>query len=675
MIALILEQEELSIVEKKGRRKKEGIFYTPDFITQYLVENVVGRFLEENPDKLESIKILDPACGSGAFLNQAHSYLMNEYKLRQSQKMLEQSDKRQLDFSDVNLAETNRSILLRNLYGVDLNPESAEITKLSLWLKTARSSEPLQNLDKNIKCGNSIVDDPEFVGARAFDWNKEFPFVPKEGGFDVIVGNPPYVRQELIKEIKPYLETNYKVYSGVSDLYVYFFEKALSLLKENGLFAFIVSSKFLRADYGKKLTKYLQQNFTILELIDFGDLQIFEGATTYPCIITIQKKKPTEKQDVEFLKLSSLDAVADLGMALKKDGQTIEIKKDDEKWQLKSIEENKILEKLKSNSITLGKYVNDQIYYGVKTGFNEAFIIDSIVKDKLVKEDPKCEEVIKPMLIGKDIDRYIAPWQGLWCIIIPTGWTNAKRGEEKPEVYFQSQFPSIYSYLKDVQTAFGNGNGNGHARKKGLVNRDDQGDYWWELRPCVYYQSFEVPKIIWGNLSIGASFSYDTSKAYLSAPACIIPTSDKWLVALLNSSVSSFFLRNTAIERQGGFIEQKPMYVRELPIPTLSDEIKKSLSSKVDSLLQLHKERKELIGQALEILKTEYAIRKVTKKLENCLSLGWNEFIEELEKQHTLFSLQKKDELNIWFRGKQKTYKTLENNIKKIDDSVDARGL
>ena len=430
MTALILEQEELSIVEKKGRRKKEGIFYTPDFITQYLVENVVGRFLEENPDKLESIKILDPACGSGAFLNQAHSYLMNEYKLRQSQKMLEQPNKRQLDISDINLAETNRSILLRNLYGVDLNPESAEITKLSLWLKTARSSEPLQNLDKNIKCGNSIVDDPEFAGARAFDWNKEFPFIPKEGGFDVIVGNPPYVRQELIKEIKPYLESKYKVYSGVSDLYVYFFEKALSLLKENGFFAFIVSSKFLRADYGKKLTNYLQQNFTILELIDFGDLQIFEGATTYPCIITIQKKKPTEKQDVEFLKLSSLDAVADLGMALKKDGQTIEIKKDDEKWQLKSIEENKILEKLKSNSITLGKYVNDQIYYGVKTGFNEAFIIDSVVKDKLVREDLKYEEVIKPMLIGKDIDRYIHSWKGLWCIIIPAGWTNPK-GERR----------------------------------------------------------------------------------------------------------------------------------------------------------------------------------------------------------------------------------------------------
>src|SRR5207248_8211772 len=159
---------------------------------------------------------------------------------------------------------------------------------------------------------------------KAFNWQQEFASILSNGGFDVIIGNPPYVRQELIKDIKPYLEKHYRVYTGVSDLYVYFFEKAMSLLKENGYFAFIVSNKFLRAGYGQKLTQYLQQNFTLLSLIDFGDLQIFEGATTYPCIITLQKKKPAATQRVSFLKLTSLETVSDLGLEMQENGLTIE---------------------------------------------------------------------------------------------------------------------------------------------------------------------------------------------------------------------------------------------------------------------------------------------------------------------------------------------------------------
>jgi len=204
------------------------------------------------------------------------------------------------------------------------------------------------------------------------------------------------------------------------------------------------------------------------------------------------------------------------------------------------------------------------------------------------------------------------------------------------------------------------------------LNRDDQGDYWWELRPCVYYKSFEEPKIIWGNLATKSSFTYDSLNYYISAPACFIPTSEKWLLALLNSTVSSFFLRNTAIERQGGFIEQKPMYVKEVPIPEISDKIKDLLTSNVDSVLQLYKEREALAHQSLEVLRTEYAIVKATQKLQDFLSLGWNEFIEELEKQHTLFSLQQKDELIKWFRKKQEGFRVLERKIKQIDDSIDA---
>jgi hypothetical protein len=189
---LLEEQEKFSIFEKKGRRKKEGIFYTPDHITSYMVINTVGRYLDEHPERLETIKILDPACGSGAFLNQAHTHLMNEHKARQEQKLLADDGKRQLDFSDINLASINKSILLNNLFGVDLNQESVEITKLSLWLKTARASEPLQNLDKNIKCGNSLIDNPT-LDEKSFSWEREFTEILNDGQFDVVIGNPPYI--------------------------------------------------------------------------------------------------------------------------------------------------------------------------------------------------------------------------------------------------------------------------------------------------------------------------------------------------------------------------------------------------------------------------------------------------------------------------------------------------
>jgi len=404
-----------------SKRKKEGIFYTPEFITKYIVEVAVGGFLAENPDKLETIKILDPACGSGAFLNQAHSYLMNEYKMRNEQKLLERKGTQQLDFSYINLAESNRGILLNNLFGVDLNQESVEITKLSLWLKTARATEPLENLDKNIRCGNSIVDDPLYAGDRAFHWNDEFTSILESGGFDVIIGNPPYVRQELIKGIKPYLEKKYQVYTGVSDLYVYFFERAMSLLKENGYFAFIVSNKFLRAGYGQKLTQYLQQNFTLISFIDFGDLQIFEGATTYPCIIVMQKKKPVDVQRVPFLKLTSLASISNLDLEVKENSQTIEIKQNDESWQLRSIEENTLLKRLKRGNTPLGDFVQGEIFRGIVTGYNEAFIIDTATKEKLCLEDARNAEIIKPLLRGKDINRYRSSWEHLWMIFTRRG--------------------------------------------------------------------------------------------------------------------------------------------------------------------------------------------------------------------------------------------------------------
>ena len=283
---------------KKSKRKKDGIFYTPEYITRYIVEQTIGKYLEENPDKLGTIKILDPACGSGAFLNQAHSFLQQQYKIRTEEKInAAKSSKRggqefvKLNlFEHSNIAETDRSILLNNIYGVDLNSESTEITKLALWLKTAKKDQPLQNLDANIKCGNSLIDDPNIAGDKAFNWNEEFKDIMANGGFDVIIGNPPY-GAGLDDLSKQYFQQNYKdVIVRYLNTYNFFVKKSLDLLKDGGYLSFILPNTLLYQLEDTNTRKFLLDNCEIKTIINLGD-NIFDDADVPTSIFIVQKKK------------------------------------------------------------------------------------------------------------------------------------------------------------------------------------------------------------------------------------------------------------------------------------------------------------------------------------------------------------------------------------------------
>ena len=256
--------------QKKGKRKTQGVFYTPAFITQYIVEVSLGGYLNRREQELrhffridevlepsnqqqietsikfwetyrdevlQKTRVIDPACGSGAFLIAAFDYLMQQYE-----RVDRELNALGYTLNDGKLLEFDRSILSNNLYGVDLLSESVEITKLSLWLKTAQAGKTLTYLDDNIKVGNSIVADSSLV-ERAFNWEAEFPDIFADGGFDVAIGNPPYVRQELLSPIKPYLKANYESYDGVADLYTYFYEIGLRILKPGGLLSYIITNK------------------------------------------------------------------------------------------------------------------------------------------------------------------------------------------------------------------------------------------------------------------------------------------------------------------------------------------------------------------------------------------------------------------------------------------------
>jgi len=315
--------------KKQTRRKKEGVFYTPNYITKYIVENTVGTLCRAKKEELKlaeveidetcfkkskkaepilskkgelineklnrykewllSLKILDPACGSGAFLNQALNFLIEEHTF-----IIErETDLRKGQYIAFDI---KKSVLENNLYGVDINEEAVEIAKLSLWLKTAHKGRKLTDLSNTIKCGNSLIDDPEIAGDKAFDWNKEFPGIMKQGGFDVVIGNPPYVQ---VTEFQGFYYKNYNT-ADCGDLYVLFIEKSLKLLKQNGMFSFITPSLYIKGVRYNTLRQYLLTNFDIIEILDKGD-GVFKDVQMPTAVLTIKNRKIVEQKWDDFI--------------------------------------------------------------------------------------------------------------------------------------------------------------------------------------------------------------------------------------------------------------------------------------------------------------------------------------------------------------------------------------
>ncbi len=602
---------------KKSKRKKDGVFYTPEYITRYIVENTLGKLCSDKkaelgimdieapkdsrkPTKKEQatkenleiyrnwlleLKILDPACGSGAFLNQALEFLIREHKSLQQNLVI---------MGDITaFYDIEEGILEHNLYGVDINEDAVEIAKLSLWLRTAQKGRMLTNLSDKIVCANSLLDMPfcNVIATTSLRGGKQSTDgLPRPEGlavtndigcFDVVIGNPPYVRQEAIKDQKEALSQKYEVYSGTADLYVYFYELAIRLLKPNGLTGFICSNKFFRAKYGENLRKYILEHTTIEEIADFNGVKVFEDATVDSAITIFKKAKM--KKNHEF-KVVDTD--------LENYSTMLQGDLSDTSFTFSNPAELIIKKKIEAIGTPLKEW-DINIYRGVLTGFNEAFIIDGVKKDELIKKDPKSAEIIKPLLRGRDINKYSYDFADKWLI-------NA---HNNPPIDINN-----YSAIKEHLDQF----------YPQLEKRTDKGATPYNLRNCAYLKEFEKDKIIYPDIGT-LGFCYDDKKMYFNNTVYFLNTDSKYILSILNSKVTNYWYLQISSSLGNGGSRGFKIFVEQIPIPKITETEQQPFIELVD-----------------EILEAKEKIKKYKKHFDTLKAVDKIEITEEIEKLESL---------------------------------------
>ncbi len=620
--------------------------------------------------RVAKLRVLDPACGSGSFLIGAYQFLLDwylQFYLANDPAKFAKGGKPVLVQTGkgwkLTIAERKR-ILLANIYGVDIDAQAVEVTKLSLLLKVLEgetgqalqtifrmfSERALPDLGDNIKCGNSLIGSDFYQQAElplltaderyrinVFDWHAEFPeifrssrreeaptgsasgrrrgnesqtepggeirassrrLLPGEGdggGFDAVIGNPPYVRQESLSSFKSYFEQHYEASDGVADLYTYFMEKGVKLLRDGGLFSIIVSSSFLRATYGEPLRRTLKRHAAVVRIVDFGGLAVFAHAKdTYVCVPLLAKG---EKQSrVEVSKVTSLQNLK-LPEYVAANRFTIPHERlSPEAWSLKSDAEAAVFAKVMKAGRPLGDFVERKFFRGLLTGLNEAFEVTAAQQTALTKSSPDSKSLIKPFLGGQNIRRYCIEDDGRFLIVIPCGWTReqmakAKKGaadisERAAWSWFSDEYPKLAEHLTPFMDA--------------LKKRQDQGDYWWELRPCDYYQHLDAPKIIFPDICKGPRFCVDRSGIYISNTAYCLGADDLYLLGFLNSRLFWFSIANISIPfgiRAGEYRYRLIyQYMEKVPVRVInfSDKSDKAAHDRmvklVEQMLELHKQ-------------------------------------------------------------------------------------
>lgn len=668
--------------ESPSKRKQDGVFYTPQYITKYIVENTIGRLcmekkqllninepeyfsdqrrqqqtkmrlldqLQQYREWLLQITILDPACGSGAFLNAALQFLMAEHKLIDEMEA-------KVTGSTIVFQDVENSILEHNLYGVDINEESVEIAKLALWLRTAKPHRKLNSLNQNIKCGNSLISDPAIAGDKAFDWQKEFPQVFEKGGFDVVIGNPPYVQLQSMGAMSDvYAQCGFETYNKSADLYCLFTERGYNLLKEGGIQSFIMPNKWMLVSYGKELRKFMAKT-DLQQILNFGDIQFFDEATIYVCIF-VTRKASERNNDVLALSLNKKTYHGDFlnEVPIQLASYPAETFGESE-WIIQPKAHFEILKKMQKG--TTLKEMPISIYRGILTGYNDAFFIDGATRERLIAEDPKSAELIKPLLRGRDLHAWIPDWN---------------------ELYLICTFPALqvdiehYNAIKDHLLSFGKErleqSGVKGARKK-TPNK------WYETQDTInYYKEFSKPKIMYSEITAFFPFVFDDSGLMCNNKIFFITANDesvnlKFITAILNSKLCKLWIWYNCPELQGGTREIRKVYFENFRIPLDVDQ--QPLADLTDLQMCQVRQLQEKRSRFLRRLTGNFDGLKITTALQTFEQLDFVAFTKELKKQKIKLTLIQQDEWEDYFNQYSEACQTLSQQITQTNNEIDQR--
>ena len=516
---------------------------------------------------------------------------------------------------------------------------------------------------------------------RFFHWELEFPdiFFDRQGqplgdraGFDVVIGNPPYVRQEQLGPDKPYFRQHYEVYHGVADLFVYFFAQGLRLLRKDGRLAYISSNAWLYANYGTPLRQYLREQTMIETVLDLGNNYVFADAPDLsPAIQVIRKTLPEQgyiAQAAVFAKGERIttfrEQLPDKLFALSIHDQL------DTGWQLTGNASRVLLNKLLMSGKSLGEIVEGQIYRGVLTGLNEAFIINQTKRDRLIKEDPSCSAILKPVFRGEDLRPWYQEDEGRWLICFPNGWTtkifpnlemNETLGWERVAVLY----PGLATYLKPFEEA---------AHK-----RQDKGQFWWELRPCDYYDAFDKPKILFPDITRKSRFSWGEPGVYIGNTGYFIPTESYALLGILASRTTWYTLSCISQplgERAGTFIYRLfRQYIERLSIPPLTDTQRETIGNLAQQLTAKARQRYEVRRKTTHRIQDDLGTlqAKLNQRLTTWWELPFKEFRNELVKVFKRdIPLKDRDDWELLLRERTAEIARLTDEIIRLETELNA---